>query len=131
MLNRYGEEMTLAKGTKIYCEGDTVNFFCYVVVKGQVRLLGDRKGVYREYEKIREKDMKIWDGDGEGIMESIDKRKFKEDLLCLKGDEMEIVVLGSWECFGEEDVVNCHTTRASTSIVDSAECVIFRIDFDL
>lgn len=111
MLNKYGQELTPAKGAKIYCEGDTVNYFCYVVVKGQVRLLGDRRGVYREYREIRQKDMGTRDGDGEGIgeaiLEGLDKRGFKEDLLCLKGGEMEIVVLGSWECFGEEDIVNC------------------------
>jgi hypothetical protein len=111
MLNKYGQELTPAKGTKIYCEGDTVNYFCYVVVNGQVRLLGDRKGVYREYREIGKKDMGIRDGEGEGegeaILEGLDKRGFKEDLLCLKGGGMEIVVLGSMECFGEEDILDC------------------------
>lgn len=44
---------------------------------------------------------------------------------------MGIVILGQWECFGEEEVVGCRTTRGTTSVVDSAECVVFKIDFDL
>lgn len=84
MLDRYGEKMTLGKGTKLYCEGQKVDFYCYVVVRGQVRILGDRGGVYQDFERPRARG---GEEEHRGVLDGIDKKRY--GFLFVKGEGVE------------------------------------------
>lgn len=97
ILEKYCEKIRLSKGHVVFNKGDQVDFYCYIVISGKIRLLNPDLDVYNEkYEQVVSKKpvsfKKFEDSEDQEITPIQSYKKIREKLLCIQKAAKDVAI---------------------------------------